>query len=186
MTFSRRIFCKNSLFWGLSSSLFGLTSFTSETKISDVERLVLSKKRGQRIVVEGIILDKGLKPCQHLNIEIFHDNSDLNPEVFDYNGKLRTNANGKYSFETDMPQKHHENGLQQLARIEFRISDGDNFEYKTKLYLGHDGKAYVDHQHANYQFLVAENVLPKTSFQNHINFIEFNVFLNYNSKIAQT
>lgn len=183
MTFSRRFFCKNSLFWGLGTSLFGLASFTSENKISNVERLVLSKKRGQKIIVEGRILDKNLNPCQHLNIEIFHDNSELNPEIFNYYGKLRTDANGKYSFETDIPQKHYENGLQKLARIEFTISDDNNFEYKTKLYLGYGGKAYVDHQHANYQFEVAENILPKTSFGGQFNTVEFNFFLNYSTKV---
>ncbi len=184
MTYSRRVFCRNTIFLGLGSSLLSLKSFANDAKSLNTERLVLSRKLGLKVIVEGRILGSDLNPCQNFEIDIFHDNSELNPKAFAYKGKLRTDANGRYSFETDMPQKHYEGGVQKLPRIEFRISNGSDFGHSTKLYFGQEGKAYIDHVHANYQLLAAaENILPKTSFGGQMNTVEFNFFLNYGSKV---
>lgn len=176
MTNSRRNFCKNASYIGLGLSFFpSLTHATTHETIRK-KGLILTKKAQKVVKVNGKIRYEDLAPVQYATIEIWHNNSESNPSKFDYEGLLTTDSEGNYSFETDFPERHLEDGYAKMRRIHFKIKDQNGKETLTKLYFGIDGKAFVDCTHFSNTPESHRLELPKTKHENSI--IQFNIYLN--------
>ena len=147
MSNSRRIFCKNSVYISLGLSFFPLITHAKINQSTRKKVLSLTKKVQKVIQVSGKICYGDLRPVQHTLIEIWHNNSENSPSKFEYEGKLITDSEGNYQFETDFPEKHFEEGDYKMRRIFFKIKQKNGEETLTKLYFGANRKAYIDTQH---------------------------------------
>jgi protocatechuate 3,4-dioxygenase beta subunit len=178
MSNSRRNFCKNSVLLGLGLSFSPLITSAKTNEINK-KALLLTKKAKKIIKVSGKICMDDLSPCGDSILEIWHDNSKNNPLKFDYEGEIITDSQGSYSFETDFPEKHFEEGDYRMRRIFFKIKPKKGEEILTKLYFGASGKAFIDGFHVanTHEKLRAE--LPKTQHENdYLSIIQFNIYLN--------
>jgi protocatechuate 3,4-dioxygenase beta subunit len=177
MTNSRRNFCRNSVLFGLGLSFFPLLT---EANSSLSQSTLCLKKRAQRVVkVRGKICFANLNPVKNANLEIWHNNSEKNASIFDYKGKLITDSEGFYEFETDFPDKHFEDGNYRMRRIFFKIKEKNTQETITKLYFGENGKAFIDNQHFESTQNDFREQLPKTKHESeNLIIVQFNIFLN--------
>lgn len=179
MTNSRRIFCKNSVYISLGLSFSPLITL-AKTNQSIRKKVLNLKKNAQRnLKINGKICYEDLPPVKNAMIEIWHNNSEKNPSKFDYEGKLMTDSEGNYQFETDFPEKHFEEGGYKMRRIFFKIKPQNGEETLTKLYFGASRKAFIDgfHVENTHEKLRAE--LPKTRHENeNLSIIQFNIYLN--------
>ena len=178
MTHNRRNFCKNLVYTGLGLSFFPSTSYAKANKGITKRLLILTKKSEKVVKVNGKIQYEDLSPVQNATIEIWHNNSENNPSKFEYEGKLVTDSEGNYSFETDFPEKHFEKGHFRMRRIYFKIKVQNGEAFLTKLHFGYNGKALVDYAHVNNAPKKFKTVLPKTKFEEDLFTIQFDVYLN--------
>jgi protocatechuate 3,4-dioxygenase beta subunit len=182
MSNSRRNFCKNSVFIGLGLSFFPSLTYAKIPETISKKALILTRNAQKVLKVNGQIRYEDLSPVKNATIEIWHNNSESNPSKFDYEGKLMTDSEGNYSFETDFPEKHFEEKHLRTRRIYFKIKNQNGEEVLTKLHFGFDGKAFVDHVHVNNVPKKFKIVLPKTKFEENLFTIQFDIYLN--AKVA--
>lgn len=179
MSNSRRIFCKNSMFVGLGLALYPIASQAVIDKPQTVSKLSLAKVKNKTITVNGKIAYTNLDAAKNAVVEVWHNNSAQNHSKFEYKGKLQTDALGNYSFETDFPEKHIENGELKMRRIFFKIKDTKGNEKSTTLYIGDSGKAFVDGEHIHQTHEKFQFELPKTNqLSKNKSTIQFNLYLN--------
>ena len=179
MSNSRRNFCKNAVYTSLGLSFF--SSLTSAKTHETIGKKVLTlTKNAQKVVkVNGKIRYEDLSPVRNATVEIWHNNSEKNPDSFDYEGKLMTDSEGNYSFETDFPAKYFEEGNYKMRRIFFKIKPQNGEETLTKLYLGVNSEAFVDGFHVGNTHEKMRLELPKTKHENDdLSIIQFNIYLN--------
>lgn len=179
MSNSRRNFCKNSVYLGLGLSFSPFVTPARANQSISKKVLSLKKNAQKTLKVSGKICYEDLNPVQNAVLEIWHNNSGKNPSKFDYEGKLMTDSEGNYSFETDFPEKHFEEGDYRMRRIFFKIKPQNGEESLTKLYFGANRKAFIDgfHVENTHEKLRAE--LPKTKHENDdLSVIQFNIYLN--------
>jgi protocatechuate 3,4-dioxygenase beta subunit len=182
MTNSRRNFCKNSVYLGLGLSFFPLIT-NAKTNVTNTKNVLKLTKKAEKIVkVNGTIQYEDLSPVRNTTIEVWHNNSENNPSNFDYEGKLMTDSEGNYSFETDFPEKHYDSEYLKTRRIYLKIKDQNGEEIVTKLHFGFDGKAFVDHLHVNRAPEKFKTLLPKTKFEENLYTVQFDWYLN--TKVA--
>lgn len=144
--------------------------------------MILTKKSQKVVKVNGKIRYEDLSPAKNATIEIWHNNSESNLLSFEYEGKLMTDSEGNYSFETNFPEKHFEEECFRTRRIYFKIKDQNGEVLLTKLHFGYDGKAFVDHIHVNNAPEKFKVILPKTKFEDDLLTVQFDVYLN--AKVA--
>jgi protocatechuate 3,4-dioxygenase beta subunit len=132
--------------------------------------------------VNGKICYEDLSPARNAVLEIWHNNSASNPSSFEYEGKLMTDSEGNYSFETDFPEKHYEGEYLKTRRVHLKIKDQNGEGIVTMLHFGFDGKAFVDHLHVNKVPKKFKTILPKTKFEENLFTIQFDWYLD--SKVA--
>lgn len=178
MHYSRRNFCKNSVYIGIGLAISPSITIAQEIDPASNKALVLTKKAQKVVKVSGKIQYEDLSPVQHAIIEIWHDNSKANETVFEYTGKLQTDTDGNYSFETDFPEKHFEQGYFNTRRIYLKFKDQNGAEFLTKLHFGYDGKAFVDNFHVNNVPDKFKLILPKTKFEENLFTVQFDIYLN--------
>jgi protocatechuate 3,4-dioxygenase beta subunit len=176
MSNSRRNFCKNSVLFGLGLSFYPLITHAKANQSISKNVLCLKKNAQKTVKVNGKIRYEDLSPAKNATIEIWHNNSASNPLSFEYEGKLMTDSEGNYGFNTDFPEKHFEEGYAKMRRIHFKIKDQNGSEILTKLYFGTDDKAFVDCAHFSNTPERHRLELPKTNYENSI--IQFNIYLN--------
>lgn len=178
MSNSRRDFCKNSIFVGLGLSMYPLVSQADSMINKPISKLNLSKIKNKVVTINGKVLYQNLDAAQNAIIEVWHNNSNNNQAKFAYKGNLKTDDKGNYSFETDFPEKHFEEGNSTMRRIFFKIKDAKGTEKQTKLYFGETGKAFVDGFHIDNTPTNFKYELPKTVVQNEkASAIQFNIYL---------
>lgn len=182
MSNSRRNFCKNSVYIGLGLSFFPLITHAKANQTISGSVINLRMKAHEFVKVNGIIRYKDSSPVKNATIEIWHNNSEKSPLRFEYDGKLTTDSEGNYSFESDFPEKHYEDGYFSMRRIYFKIKDQNGDVLLTKLYFGYDGKALVDHFHVNLAPEKFKTILPKTKFEASLFTVQFDIYLD--SKVA--
>ena len=182
MSNSRRNFCKNSVYIGLGLSFFPSLAHAKTHEIISKKALILTKKVQKVVKVNGQIRYEDLSPVKNATIEIWHSNSESNPSKFEYEGKLMTDSEGNYSFETDFPERHFEDKYSRTRRIYFKIKDQNGEELLTKLHFGFDGEAFVDSFHVNVTPNKFKLILPKTKFEEDLFTIQFDIYLN--AKVA--
>jgi protocatechuate 3,4-dioxygenase beta subunit len=176
MSNSRRNFCKNSVYIGLGLSFFPSLAYAKTHETISKKALILTKNAQKVVKVNGQIRYEDLSPVKNATIEIWHNNSEKSPLSFEYEGKLMTDSEGNYSFETDFPEKHFEDGYAKMRRIHFKIKNQNGAETLTKLYFGVDDKAFVDCTHFSNTPESHRLDLPKTNYEHSI--IQFNIYLN--------
>lgn len=180
MSNSRRSFCKNAVYLGIGLSFSPLTIHARNNQANGNKVLNLKKGTGKIINISGKLCYEDLSPAKNTMIEIWHNNSESKPLKFEYEGKLMTDAEGNYSFETDFPEKYFEDGSSKMRRIFFKIKGNNGKEVLTKLYFGETGKAFVDGFHIGYTHQDLRAELPKTKKENEdYSKIQFNIYLNY-------
>lgn len=178
MSNSRRNFCKNSIFVGLGLSLYPLVSQAESLIFKPTTKLNLSKIKDKIVTINGKVSYANLEAVKNATVEIWHNNLDSNHAKFSYKGDLKTDENGNYSFETDFPEKHFEDGNTKMRRIFFKVKDAMGTEKQTKLYFGESGKAFVDGYHIENTHTNFKYELPKTVTQNEkSSAIQFNIYL---------
>jgi protocatechuate 3,4-dioxygenase beta subunit len=181
MSNSRRSFCKNAVYLGIGVSFLPLVTYAKANNQANGNKVLSLKKKAAKVVnVYGRICYEDLKPVKNALLEIWHNNSENDPQKFDYEGKLITDSEGNYTFETDFPENHFEEGHYRMSRIFFKIKEENGKELLTKLYFGASGKAFVDGFHVGNTHEKLREELPKTKIENE-NFskIQFNIYLNY-------
>ena len=176
MTNSRRNFCKNSVYISLGLSFFPLITHAKINQSIRKKVLSLKKDAQKSLKINGKICYEDLNPVKNAVIEIWHNNSKENPSKFDYEGKMITDSEGNYQFETDFPEKHFEEEHYRMRRIFFKIKGQNGEEIFTKLYFGNDGKAYVDNFHVHEVPQKFQFDLPKTKFEEDLFTIQFNIY----------
>ncbi len=175
---SRRNFCKNSVLLGLGLSFSPLITSAKTNETISKKVLSLRKRAEKAVNVYGKIYYQDLSSVSNATIEIWHNNSESNLSKFDYEGKLMTDSEGNYSFETDFPERHFGDKYLLTRRINFKVKDQNGEELLTKLHFGYDGKAFVDHLHVNRVPEKFKNLLPKTKFEENLFTIQFDIYLN--------
>lgn len=181
MSNSRRSFCKNAVYLGIGVSFLPLVTYAKANNELNRSKVLSLKKKSEKVVnVCGKICYEDLKPVTNAIVEIWHNNSEGDPQKFDYKGKLITDPEGNYTFETDFPENHFEEGHYRMSRIFFKIKDKNGKELLTKLYFGTSGKAFVDGFHFGNTPQKFREELPKTKKENE-NYVKilFNIYLNY-------
>jgi protocatechuate 3,4-dioxygenase beta subunit len=179
MSNSRRNFCKNSALFSLGLSFFPLIAYTKANQSISKNVLFLKKNTQKSLKVSGMIRYEDLSPVQHAMLEIWHNNSERNPSEFEYQGKLITDSEGNYQFETDFPEKHFEDDTYKMRRIFFKIKPKNGEETLTKLYFGANRKAFIDGFHVGNTHEKLRAELPKTKHENDdLSIIQFNIYLN--------
>jgi protocatechuate 3,4-dioxygenase beta subunit len=180
MSNSRRNFCKNSVLFGLGLSFSPLITHAKTNQSISKKVLNLKKNAQKSLKVSGKICYEDLSPVQNATIEIWHNNSESNPSKFEYEGKLITDSEGNYQFETDFPEKHFEEGNYRMRRIFFKIKPKNGEETLTKLYFGTNEKAFIDNHHFEKTNNNFREELPKTKDENeNLKSIQFNIYLNF-------
>jgi protocatechuate 3,4-dioxygenase beta subunit len=180
MTNSRRNFCRNSVYAGLGLGICSWPTLANAKQTSRPSVLNLSRSSANVIQVSGKICYADLSVVKNAQIEIWHNNTAQDAESFAYQGQLQTDAEGNYSFETDMPDRHFEDGYKKMRRIFIKIKTQSGQTLATKLYLGFDGHAYIDGNHVAIAPTQFKTELPKTNFDgNNLASIQFNVYLNH-------
>ena len=175
---SRRNFCKNVSYIGLGLSFFPSLTYAKTHETISKKVLILTKNAEKVVKINGKIRYEDLAPVQYATIEIWHNNSESNPSKFEYEGKLMTDSEGNYSFETDFPERHFGDKYFRTRRINFKIKDQNGEELLTKLHFGYDGEAFVDNFHVNVAPDKFKLILPKTKFEENLFTIQFDVYLN--------
>jgi protocatechuate 3,4-dioxygenase beta subunit len=178
MRYSRRNFCKNSAYLGIGLVLSPSIIHAQTNDLVGNKALILTKRAQKVVKVSGKIRYNDLSPIQNTIVEIWHNHSESNPSSFEYEGKLQTDADGNYSFETDFPEKHFEQGYFNTRRIYFKFKDQNGAEFLTKLHFGYDGKAFVDNFHVNNVPDKFKLILPKTKFEENLFTVQFDIYLN--------
>lgn len=173
---SRRKFCRNYVYLGLGLS-FSPLLINAQTKESS-KTLRITKKAQKVVKVNGKVCYEDLSAARNIQIEIWHNNSEKNPSKFEYEGKLITDSEGNYSFETDFPEKHCQDKFYNTRRIYFKIKKQNGAEILTKLHFGFDGKAFVDNIHVNMVPEKFKSILPKTKFEEDLLTVQFDIYLN--------
>jgi protocatechuate 3,4-dioxygenase beta subunit len=177
---SRRNFCKNSVYIGFGLSFFPLIIQAKAHETVSKKVLNLTKKAQKVVKVSGQIRYEDLSPVQHATLEIWHNNSESNPSEFEHQGKLITDSEGNYQFETDFPEKHFEDDSYKMRRIFFKIKPKNGEEILTKLYFGANRKAFIDGFHVGNTHEKLRAELPKTKHENDdLSIIQFNIYLNF-------
>ncbi|MEY4540123.1 MAG: Dioxygenase [Bacteroidota bacterium] len=180
MSNSRRIFCKNSVLFGLGLSFSPLITHAKTNQSISKKVLNLKKNAQKSLKVSGKICYEDLSPVKNALLEIWHNNSESNPSKFEYEEKLITDSEGNYHFETDFPEKHFEESNYKMRRIFFKIKQKNGEEILTKLYLGANGEAFIDNYHFEKTHKDFREELPKTKHENeNLTLIQFNIFLNF-------
>ena len=125
---------------------------------------------GQHIKVKGSIYDKtGLSPISNAKIEVWH--LSPNSSKFRHRGKLKTNAEGEYSFITDFPDK--EQG--KSHRIYFKVSN-TNKTYFTELILGSTSpSSYITSKHWEENQELGKKLMPVSEKFLNTTTINFNI-----------
>ena len=166
MSNTRRNFCKNATYIGIG---LGFSPFISYSKGDKKQILNLKMRAEKTLNISGKVCYEDLSPAKNTMIEVWHNNAESNPLKFEYEGKLITDSEGNYTFETDFPEKHFEDGYYRMRRIFFRIKGNNGQEILTKLYFGSTGKAFVDGFHVGNTHEKLRTELPKT-YQENENF----------------
>ncbi len=179
MSKSRRDFCKNVVFAGAGLSFLPFLTNADNKQPLETSFLSLRKKVGKVVIISGKVCFENLKPAANITIEVCQNNSENNPLEFEYEGKLTTDSEGNYTFETDFPEKFFEDEAFKMRRVFFKIIDNNGKEVLTKLYFGESGKAFIDGNHVENTPKMFRNELPKTKIASE-NFsrIQFNIYLN--------
>ncbi len=180
MSNSRRNFCKNTALLGLGFSFSPLVNHAKANQSISKKALILTKNAHKTVKVNGQIRYGDLSPANNAMIEIWHNNSEDNPSKFDYEGKLMTDSEGNFSFETDFPKKHFEEGYFKMRRICFKVKTQQGKEILTKLYFGENGIAHVDGFHINEVPQAFKFVLPTTKIKEDLITVQFDIYLNNN------
>lgn len=182
MSKGRRNFCKNAVYIGLGLSFFPVITHAKANEPVSKKVLNLIKKAQKVVKVNGKIRYKDSTPVKNVTLEIWHNNSKANESVFAYTGKLQTDSDGNYSFETDFPERHFEEENFRTRRIYLKIKDQNGEVLLTKLHFGYDGKAFVDNFHVNNVSDTFKLILPKTKFEKDLFTVQFDIYLN--AKVA--
>lgn len=179
MSNSRRSFCKNSVYIGLGLSFSPLITHAKTNQSISKNVLCLKKNAQKSLKVSGKIRYIDLSPVKNAMLEIWHNNSESNLSKFEYKGKLITDSEGNYQFETDFPEKHFEEDNYKMRRIFFKITQKNGQETLTKLYFGADRKAFIDGFHVGNTHEKLREELPKTKHENEdLSIIQFNIYIN--------
>jgi protocatechuate 3,4-dioxygenase beta subunit len=179
MSNSRRNFCKNSALFSLGLSFSPLITYAKANQSINKNVLCLKKNAQKSLKISGMIRYEDLSPVKNAKLEIWHNNSESNPSEFEYQGKLITDSEGNYQFETDFPEKHFEEDAYKMRRIFFKIKPENGKETLTKLYFATDGKAFIDGFHVGNTHEKLRAELPKTKQGNDdLSIIQFNIYLN--------
>ena len=128
---------------------------------------------GNHITVTGHIFNAdGSRTLANAQVEVWH----LSPgsSKYKHRGKLTTDSQGRYRFQTDFPNK--EKG--KSARIYFRVSQ-DGAVYYTELVLSQYG-AFITSKHWEKNKVLAENLYPKYTQTFGQPKIDFNIALSNN------
>ncbi len=177
MIINRRNFCRNASVFGIGLSLM---PFTAKTEVKKNKVVCLCKGSGKRLKINGQVRNENLEPIGNAQIEIWHNNSLENDAKFEYKGLLSTDADGKYSFETDFPQKHIVNKQEQIRRIFFKIKKYDNTLIETNLFFGENGKAFICDQHYGKTPKDFQDELPKTQQMGQDKSqVQFNIYTKF-------
>ncbi len=176
---SRRKFIQNSLVMSCGFSLISYSESIASIKSNVVYSDNLCKNNSNLIKISGVLKGKELKPLANAIIEICHNNTEKDENIFEYEGKILTNCKGEYQFMTNFPEQHFEDGLHKMRRIFFKIKAKNAKETSTKLYLGTNGEAFIDNLHFEMTHKDFNNELPETKKINeNLTSIQFNIFLN--------
>jgi protocatechuate 3,4-dioxygenase beta subunit len=179
MSTNRRNFCKNSVYIGLGLSFFPVITHAKTNQSISKNVLCLKKNAHETVKISGQIRYEDLSPVKNAVLEIWHNNAKDSPSKFQYEGKLITDSEGNYQFETDFPEKHFEEGDFKMRRIFFKIKPQNGEETLTKLYFGADRKAFIDGFHVGNTHEKLRTELPKTKHKNdNLSIIQFNIYLN--------
>ncbi len=130
-----------------------------------------------KINVSGIVYTDCNTPLSNALLEVWHTNDYGeydNSKDFNYRASLKTDAEGKYSFQTIIPGKFSHGEAYRASHINFRISSKNHHEIITQIYFKDD--PYIASDPVASKPAAAERILPiiedKTGKQ-----VVFNIYL---------
>jgi protocatechuate 3,4-dioxygenase beta subunit len=132
-----------------------------------------------RLFITGTIYAKDcISPIANALIDVWHANKDGEYESIDYRGKIYSDENGNYNFETIQPGKYL-NGLQyRPSHIHFKVSYLNNPILTTQLYFEGDTSIEND-QWASTEEAQNRIITLETDQNNNLNGI-FDISLDIN------
>ena len=115
-----------------------------------------------KINVSGTVYTNCTTPLKDALIEVWQtdDNGeyDNNSKDYNYRASIKTDANGKYSFETIIPGKYMVDEQYKPSHIHFRISSKNHQEIVTQIYFKDD--PYLAFDPSASQPDAAQRILP--------------------------
>lgn len=109
--------------------------------------LNIKNETGTSLAIAGTVFGKDcLTPVADATLDIWHADSsgeyDNNSAEFNFRGKVKTGADGKYQFTTLFPDRYLNGSTYRPSHIHFRITARKHKELVTQLYFS--GDPYID------------------------------------------
>lgn len=145
-----------------SSPIEGYNPFTEEK--TDLRTNVF----GKHLVVTGKVYDSsGKLPLKNTLVEVWH----LTPgsKKYRHRGKMYTDAQGRYRFVTDLPEKD----ASLIAKVNFKVSHGDSEQFTSLLLGAKDAYIRCDHWEKNNR--LGDKLFPSSSSFLNTRTIQFNI-----------
>ena len=130
-----------------------------------------------RMYITGTLYAKDCTtPIPNALIDVWQANKEGEYENIDYRGKIYSDQNGNYSFETIQPGKYLNGANYRPSHIHFKITYLNNPSLITQLYFEGDTSIAIDPWASNPD--AAERIIPLTTDENqNLNGV-FNIYLN--------
>jgi len=140
--------------------------YDSNTKDNNDLRSAISS--GTTLKVFGTVYGTdGLQVLPNARIEVWHLSPGSNK--YDHKGAFSSNANGEYSFRTDMPNRKEG----KMPRIFFKISNEGRVVFTELLLNSHD--AFITHKHWENNRALNKRLFPVYKKKTWETEIQFNV-----------
>lgn len=116
---------------------------------------------GKPLTIEGRVLrGETQHPVSEALVEIWHP--DQNGKFGRYAGKMRTDKNGFYRFQTILPGQYYEKNYPHLGTVFFAVQAAGYPRQESKLYFNSQGQCFIDGTHWAASPIGKRNELPYT------------------------
>lgn len=140
---------------------------------------------GEALTLRGTVYGPdGKTPLPGATVEVWHCDPrgrfDFSSR-FAYRGKTQTDAHGAYTFRTNFPGPHTENGCRKMSRIFVLVQGAGHRESFSELYLDGNRNPYIHSRHWQSSPLAELTTLPRRVDANGTKTVIYHHYLHRSS-----